>query len=1568
MQGSDSIPINNERSLQQLAWVIEASVGQFKLILARCNFASARKRLVERLCEISQVEICILVIKESSKTLYSAIREELQDKVPPCLMVLGLESVQNIHQMLISANQVREEFRNHFPFPLVLWIDDELYKQLMQVAPDLESWAITKNFAISKEEIANYIRELSEQFFTNSLTPSRDDYLALERELEVARHDLLNNDEQFLSLELEAHLESLFGFVKQVNNKLDAAVESYQKSLAIWKQVNNIQPQGKILENLAFCYYLKAWKNKDDEHIDWVKTQEHVQEYIEYIVGNQRLDLIPNLIVKFHEILKSISKNIPEKEGLKNLTEQAVELHENQNESIELARHYGLLAELALIEKEAADARKFAQKALNISSPDKSLYLYIMARAQELLGQFSEAISSLETARDIGDIQKNLKLYLNILKLLQRLYFEQKEYLKAYEVKQQWRSVEQQFGLRGFIGAGRLQAAREVNFAVETLHGTSQQQENVSLEIIASGRKLDVDRLIERIGRRDCKLIVIYGQSGVGKSSLVNAGIVPSLKNKAIGVQDNLVVTIRVYTNWMEELKEQMREALRFKERGEDAKTQRHPDGEVGTGLEAILEQLCQFQSHNLRPVLIFDQFEEFFFVDIEPKQRQRFFDFLGECLNILSVKLILSLREDYIHYLLKYNRLPKMGIINNDILSKNVLYELGNFSPADSHKIIEQLTERSNFHLEPALIDELVKDLAGDLGEVRPIELQIVGAQLQTENITTLAKYQECGTKEELVKRYLQEVVDDCGKENQQVAQLLLYLLTDEKGTRPLKTRTEIERDLQPYFLVGDAHLKQLIPDTRNSGEEIPALLTEARGDLNKLDLVLQIFVKSGLVLLLPESPAARYQLVHDYLADFIRRQQEPKLTELMAALEREKKQRLETEEQLKQSQSAGEILTAANKKATHRIRIGSGILVISLVIAGIAALQASRLIERAQQITTLERRGVAAWQLSQFRGIEALVLAVDAGEDLQALVEESVPEEYPAASPVFALQTIFDNIYEQNQLKGHTSTVNSASFSPDGKRILTASSDNTARVWDVSGKLLATLTGHTSYVISASFSPDGKRILTASSDNTARVWDVSGKLLATLTGHTSRVNSASFSPDGKRILTASEDNTARVWDVSGKLLATLTGHTSTVNSASFSPDGKRILTASEDNTARVWDVSGKLLATLTGHTSTVNSASFSPDGKRILTASEDNTARVWEVSGKLLATLTGHTSYVISASFSPDGKRILTASDDNTARVWEVSGKLLATLTGHTSRVNSASFSPDGKRILTASWDNTARVWQYEELEGLLSNACKWLNDYLVTHPKDLIKLEKCQNEENKVAAAELLVKEGEQQAKAGNIEEAIVTFRTALKWKRDLKFEPQAKAQEFANKGEAERLVVEGERLAKEGNVNGAITKFEQALELDENLSFDPKAKAGELTAKALIEKGKSLAKDGKVKEAIAAYTKAQELDSKVEINADSWALLCIYGSLRKQASDVMFTCEKAVALADSQEIRFIRGLARALTGNYQGAIEDFEAYIASSKDQESKTRMQGWVKSLRAGKNPFTDEELKRLLQN
>jgi hypothetical protein len=230
------------------------------------------------------------------------------------------------------------------------------------------------------------------------------------------------------------------------------------------------------------------------------------------------------------------------------------------------------------------------------------------------------------------------------------------------------------------------------------------------------------------------------------------------------------------------------------------------------------------------------------------------------------------------------------------------------------------------------------------------------------------------------------------------------------------------------------------------------------------------------------------------------------------------------------------------------------------------------------------------------------------------------------------------------------------------------------------------AVMRGHTDAVSSAAFSPDGKWMVTAGFDRTARVWEAStGRGVAELRGHTDRVWGAAFSPDGQRVVTASEDGAARIWEVSdGRSLVELRGHTDRVDGASFSPDGKLVVTASWDKTARIWEAgTGRSLTVLRGHTDRVSGAAFSPDGQWVVTGSYDSTARVWEANaGRLARELRGHKAYVTGVAFSPDGQFVVAASVDGTARVWKAgTGQIVAQIRGHSDEVWSAAFSPNGK-----------------------------------------------------------------------------------------------------------------------------------------------------------------------------------------------------------------------------------------------------------------------------------------------
>lgn len=247
--------------------------------------------------------------------------------------------------------------------------------------------------------------------------------------------------------------------------------------------------------------------------------------------------------------------------------------------------------------------------------------------------------------------------------------------------------------------------------------------------------------------------------------------------------------------------------------------------------------------------------------------------------------------------------------------------------------------------------------------------------------------------------------------------------------------------------------------------------------------------------------------------------------------------------------------------------------------------------------------------------------------------------------------------------------------------------------------------LSGHKRSILEATFSPDGRQLVTASEDRTARLWDVTtGKLLRTFSGHKGGVRSVAFSPDGRVLATASVDQTAKMWDMAtGRPLLTLSAHASGVVSVRFSPDGHRLITAYDDMTAKTWDTdSGNPLLTIEGprHTSHgdgMRLVAFSQNGKLIAIAS-GAVVTVWNSeSGRKISLLSGQLDSISSVAFRPpDGAQLATASHDGTTRLWDIeAGQVVLDLfIGSGERISDVAFSKDGQYLATTG---VQRLRQY-------------------------------------------------------------------------------------------------------------------------------------------------------------------------------------------------------------------------------------------------------------------------------
>ncbi len=335
-----------------------------------------------------------------------------------------------------------------------------------------------------------------------------------------------------------------------------------------------------------------------------------------------------------------------------------------------------------------------------------------------------------------------------------------------------------------------------------------------------------------------------------------------------------------------------------------------------------------------------------------------------------------------------------------------------------------------------------------------------------------------------------------------------------------------------------------------------------------------------------------------------------------------------------------------------------------------------------------------------------------------------------------IAALQQSVYGVREYNRLEGHELSVISVSFSPDGERIASASDDNTVKLWQKNGKLLATLEGHRDRVRSVAWSPDGKILASGSYDGTIKLWQTDGTPITTIQGHQGKINSVSFSPDSQILASAGADRIIKLWQLEPKLKTgnnqqkenqksplptphspslykTLKSHKSWVLDVTFSPDNQTLASASADKTIKLWRLDGTLINTLEGNQTSVNTIRFSPDGELLASGGIDGTIKIWKhkinwsliSNPSLILPITNNqqpttnnqqpTNRIWGLAWSPDSQTLAAASTNKTIDIWDRNGTLLTTLKGHSSSIFSVSFSPDGKTLASSSADTTIKFW---------------------------------------------------------------------------------------------------------------------------------------------------------------------------------------------------------------------------------------------------------------------------------
>ncbi|MFF4733770.1 trypsin-like peptidase domain-containing protein [Streptomyces mirabilis] len=821
------------------------------------------------------------------------------------------------------------------------------------------------------------------------------------------------------------------------------------------------------------------------------------------------------------------------------------------------------------------------------------------------------------------------------------------------------------------------------------------------------GRDTAVETVLSALAENR-RVLLLLGPSGSGKSSLVQAGVLPALEDGRLPGSDR----------WLPVLVPRPGPDLA-------AELARHGlPGAADGGLAAAVRHRLEAEPGCERIVLVIDQFEEVFTPPAPSAAAARLeandappgtsLDVLEQITAMIgssvAVSVVLVMRDDF------YPQLAARAPALLEVAAPGLVNVPATLSRQDLHAIVTRPAHQAGAAFEEGLTERIIADvLAADphgatvrrapVTMLAPLELALNRLwERRVDGRLTHTGYERIGQITGNLATWCNAAIDQLPESHHTTARRILTALV-----RPADEAHHIPATRQQVPL---GVLRDLASDT--SADDAPAQ--------EMTDAVLATLTRHRIITTSARDPGPPpsdlvAELIHDTLTrDWAELRawvdQDHRFHTWLSRAEDQQARWIEGHhpadllhgtdlaEGLDWSQQRGlpsstaRFVTAShhNQQAalrrTRRVNAFlAGVLVLAVVAAGLAFWQRQTVVTAQQQALS---RQLAAQS-------DALI---DTDPDLASLLAIQAYRTSPTTEATTSLRAAAD-LPLQRRLTGHVGPVESVAFR-DAHTLVTVGQDGTVRLWDTStGRIRTTLTDHIEPESSMDLSPDGRTLVTVGQDGTVRLWDTStGRTRTTLTGHTEPVSSEAFSQDGRTLAASSEDGTVRLWDTStGRTRISLTGHTGVVASVGFSRDGRTLASSSEDGTVRLWDTStGRTRTTLTGHDDLGSAVALSPDGRTLATDNLDrNEVRLWDTStGRTRTTLTGNTGLVYGVVFSPDGRTLAASSEDGTVRLWDTStGRTRTTLTGHTGVVTSVAFSRDGRTLATGSYDKTVRLW---------------------------------------------------------------------------------------------------------------------------------------------------------------------------------------------------------------------------------------------------------------------------------
>jgi WD40 repeat protein len=763
------------------------------------------------------------------------------------------------------------------------------------------------------------------------------------------------------------------------------------------------------------------------------------------------------------------------------------------------------------------------------------------------------------------------------------------------------------------------------------------------------------------------RLTVLFGPTGVGKTSVLRAGVAYRLRREA-------AVRVLVHSSWTGDPLTGIVEAAG------------HRGDSLGDALAAAAGTGGELY-------LILDQFEEYF---LYHERDRRFVEALAEVTRRpgLRVNVLIGIREDALAQLDTFK-----AVIPNLLSNRLRLDRLDRAAGEDAilgpvRRFNELVPTERRVKVEPELVTAVLDQVAAGRVEFGAIGRGVVSVAVDVDRIE--APYLQ------LVMTRLWEV------ETVRGSQTLHHETLNELGGAAQIVQDHLEHamaELSPRQKDAAAAMYNFLvtPSGSKIAHGIGDLAGYAGIDEDEAVDVLRRLAAERIVRASSENGAAtRYEIYHDVLADAV------------AAW--------------RNRHRAGRALHDAERRRRRAFAVATAALVGLILVAAIAVFA---LVERSHSSAQARRahaRELAAAATSELdvNPQKSLQLAVQAAQLEPRAVEEDALRDALLANRQRAVLRASGPVRiagfdprGQHIVTGSTDgkvrvyrvgstvpervidqggPVTAAAYSPDG-RLLTAGGDGTARLWDPKGSLSHRLTAG-GPVTSASFGKRARLALTLTDNGVVRLWRVAdGKLIRTIRVHGKALpEGGAIDPTGRLIVIVGQDRFARMYSIKTGLLTRLLEQEALVHCAAFSPDGSRIITCGHEGVVRVWSRVGRLVRQLRWPEAgqAINDGVFSPDGTLVAAAVRDGTARVWDVkTGERISAMFGHFNAVTKVAFNPRGDAIVTGSSDNRARTWLTTGKPVSIFTGHTGAINSVAFSPDSRSVVTAGEDGTARVW---------------------------------------------------------------------------------------------------------------------------------------------------------------------------------------------------------------------------------------------------------------------------------